>query len=307
LQAVEITLDQTVIASIGDDMETIQIAQALSIRDEGFDEYWLQDQIYENPACLGLGDLDALTKERLQSSGGRLDILLKNPEDDGMYEVEVMLGETDETHIIRTIEYWDNEKRRWPQRQHFAVLVAEHINRRFFNVIHLLSHSIPIIAVQVSLIESGGKKSLFFSKVLDTYEEIDDGTSLDDRTYNREFWVNKSKWTLETMEALLSITEDIFIKPTLHFVKNYISINVSNKNYFWTHKRSMNKSLLAFRMNEPLQDEVIRLLDGNNISYVRKPKGFRITVDKEMINKNREVFRKLSELVRRTWQSDNES
>ena len=49
-----------------------------------------------------------------------------------MYEVEVMLGETDETHIIRTIEYWDHEKRRWPQRQHFAVLVAETITRRFF-------------------------------------------------------------------------------------------------------------------------------------------------------------------------------
>jgi hypothetical protein len=103
--------------------DTIEIARTIPIREAGFDEYWLQDQIVENPACLGLGDLEALAKERRQSSGGRLDILLKNPEDDTMYEVEVMLGETDETHIIRTIEYWDNEKRKWPQRQHFAVLV----------------------------------------------------------------------------------------------------------------------------------------------------------------------------------------
>jgi len=42
-----------------------------------------------------------------------------------MYEVEVMLGETDPSHIIRSIEYWDNEKRKYPQRQHFAVLIAE--------------------------------------------------------------------------------------------------------------------------------------------------------------------------------------
>jgi hypothetical protein len=112
----------------------------------------LQSQIVDNPGCLGLGELEAIAKERQQSSGGRLDVLLKNPEDDSMYEVEVMLGETDETHIIRTIEYWDNEKRKWPQRQHVAVLVAEHINRRFFNVIHLLSHSIPIVAVQVSML-----------------------------------------------------------------------------------------------------------------------------------------------------------
>ena len=115
-----------------------------------------------------------------------------------MYEVEIMLGETDETHIIRTIEYWDNEKRKWPQRQHYAVLVAEHINRRFFNVIHLLSYSIPIIAIQVSLIVSNGQRILFFTKVLDTYEEIDDGTSLVDKNYNREYWTKKSKWTLET-------------------------------------------------------------------------------------------------------------
>ncbi len=115
-------------------LEQVQLAQQLAIRDAGYDEAWLQDHIYENPACLGLGELDAIARERQQSSGGRLDILLKNPEDNAMYEVELMLGETDETHIIRTIEYWDNEKRRWPQRQHFAVLVAEHINRRFFNV-----------------------------------------------------------------------------------------------------------------------------------------------------------------------------
>src|SRR5580704_7550961 len=187
--------------------DEIEIAQHTSIREAGFDEYWLQNQISDNPNCLGLGELETIAKERQQSSGGRLDILLKNPEDDTMYEVEVMLDETDESHIIRTIEYWDNEKRKWPQRQHFAVLVAEHINRRFFNVIHLLSHSIPIIAVQVAMLMANGKRSVFFTKVLDTYEEIDDGTSLEDRTYNREDWTKKAKWTLEAADTLLNVTK----------------------------------------------------------------------------------------------------
>jgi len=31
------------------------------------------------------------------------------------YHVELQLGATDESHIIRTIEYWDTERRRWPQ------------------------------------------------------------------------------------------------------------------------------------------------------------------------------------------------
>lgn len=282
--------------------DEVQIAQQLAIREAGFNEYWLQDQIFENPVCLGLGELEPIAKERQQSSGGRLDILLKNPEDDTMYEVEVMLGETDETHIIRTIEYWDNEKRRWPQRQHFAVLVAEHINRRFFNVIHLLSHSIPIIAVQASLLESNGKRSLFFTKVLDTFEEIDDGTSVDDKNYNRDYWTKRAKWTLETTESLLSITKDIFADPTINYVKYYVAITVAGYNYMWLHKRSLNKSLLGFRMSPSLQDEAAGLLDANNITYVRKSKKFLITVDKAMIENNAEVFRGIAGLVKKTWE-----
>ncbi len=57
------------IRCIGDDME-ITIASTLSIRECDLDEYWLQDQIYENPSCLGLGDLESVAKERRQSSNG---------------------------------------------------------------------------------------------------------------------------------------------------------------------------------------------------------------------------------------------
>lgn len=282
--------------------DDITLAQAVSIREAGFDEYWLQVQIVDNPACLGLGELEVIAKERLQASGGRLDVLLKNPEDDTMYEVEIMLGETDETHIIRTIEYWDNEKRRWPQRQHFAVLVAEHINRRFFNVIHLLSHSIPIIAVQASLLQVNGKLSIFFTKVLDTFEEIDDGTSLDDKSYNRDYWVKRARWTLEASDALLNITKAVFGEPTLNYVKYYVAITVGSYNYMLLHKRSQGKSLLGFRMAQSLQDEAAGLLDAQNITYIRKPKKFLVTVDEQMIEQNSEAFVAIATLVKKSWE-----
>jgi hypothetical protein len=73
--------------------DVIPIGKSLSIRSCGYDEYWLQDQIADNPSCLQLGDLEVIFRERKQTSGGRLDILLKDPEDDSMNEVEVMLGE----------------------------------------------------------------------------------------------------------------------------------------------------------------------------------------------------------------------
>jgi hypothetical protein len=282
--------------------EQIEVAQSLSIREAGYDEYWLQTQIADNPGCLGLGELEAIAKEHQQSSGGRLDILLKNPEDDSMYEVEVMLGETDETHIIRTIEYWDNEKRRWPQRQHFAVLVAEHINRRFFNVIHLLSHSIPIIAVQVSMLTVNGKKGLFFSTVLDTYEEVDDGTSLNEIKYTRDDWVKKSKWTLEAAEALMRVTSGVLGQTTLNYLKAYVAITVDGSNYMWLYKRTEDKSLLIFRITQSHQDEAAGILDANNITYVRKPKSIRITVDREMIERKTELFVSLAALVKKSWE-----
>lgn len=281
----------------------IPIAQRLSIRDAGLNEYWLQDQIYENPGALGLGELEGVSKEKQQSSGGRLDMLLKDPGDDTMYEVEVMLGETDESHIIRTIEYWDNEKRRWPQREHFAVLVAEHIDRRFFKVIHLLSYSIPIIAIQALLLESEGKRLLFFSKILDTFEEADDGVASDGGTYTRDYWATKAQWTLDTADCLLEITQGTFKNATLNYVKNYMATKVSGSNYIWLRKRSGNKSLLGFRMAESLQDQAAALLDEKNISYVRKARKFFITVDKQMIENNQAVFCSIAELVKETWET----
>lgn len=283
--------------------DEITIAHSVSIREAGYDEYWLQDQIWANPAALGLGDLDSLNKELRQNAGGRLDILLKDPQDDSMYEVEVMLGETDETHIIRTIEYWDNEKRRWPQRQHYAVLVAEQITRRFFNVIHILSHSVPIIAIQAALIETNGKRSLFFTKVLDTFEEVDDGSTVDVEV-NRDFWNKEAKWTVDTADKLLAVVKPELGEPQLGYVKNYIAIIVGRNNYFWLRKRSGNKSLLGFRIASHLADDAQRILDDAKISFTRKPKLILVTVDSSTIEANAASIAKLAALVRRTWEKD---
>src|SRR2546427_6747000 len=71
------------------------------------------------------------------------DFLISDPETNTMYEVEVMLGRVDETHIIRAIEYWDIERRRWPTREHRAVIVAEEITTRFFKCDRLVQSGDP--------------------------------------------------------------------------------------------------------------------------------------------------------------------
>ena len=61
-----------------------------------FTEKWLQDRIADDPTILGLGEAILLDRERHQEGTGRLDLLLTNPEQDRRYEVELMLGATDE-------------------------------------------------------------------------------------------------------------------------------------------------------------------------------------------------------------------
>lgn len=53
------------------------------------------------------------------------------------------------------------------------------------------------------------------------------------------------------------------------------------------------KSFLLARINQSLQDEAAAILDGKNITYVRKTKTVRLLVDKEMIEKTR-TFKSLA-------------
>src|SRR4051794_14763220 len=107
----------------GEHMIEFERAKLLSLKAHSeLNEKWVQDLIGKDPSILGLGeDLELRQKERIQPRAGRLDLLLQDA--DGLrYEVELQLGSTDETHIIRTIEYWDIERKRYPQYDHCAVI-----------------------------------------------------------------------------------------------------------------------------------------------------------------------------------------
>ena len=138
----------------------------------------------------------------MQPSGGRLDLLLRDPESLARYEVEIQLGSTDETHLVRTIEYWDIERRRYPQYEHTAVIVAEDITSRFLNVISLFNGFIPLIAIQLSGVEVNGAFTLIATRVLDvlplgTDEEEEDEV------------VGRASWEQKYSSEVLSLLDDV--------------------------------------------------------------------------------------------------
>lgn len=159
-----------------------------------FNEAWLQERIAENPGILGLGDISLVERERTQGKAGRLDLLLADLEENRRFEVELMLGPTNPDHVIRTIEYWDIERRRYPAYDHVAVLVAEDITSRFLNVMSLLSGSIPLIAIQLNALEVEGCIVLDFVRVLDQTElRTDDAAEASEaEVRDRAYWVERS-------------------------------------------------------------------------------------------------------------------
>lgn len=192
-------------------------------------EKWVQDQIADDPSILGIGELELKDKERTQAAGGRLDLLLYDPDTLKRYEVEIQLGATDESHIIRTIEYWDIERKRYPQYEHAAVIVAEEITSRFLNVIQLFNGAIPLIALKMTVYKVGDGYALTFVKVLD---EISYGLVGEDEPVaepaDRSLWEKKgSQKSLAIVENLLNkVVRPVEPKATLKYNKHYIGIGL---------------------------------------------------------------------------------
>lgn len=270
--------------------DLIKVGTKTYLGNLGINESYIQNLINDNPSILGLGNLVVVEKERRQSSGGRLDLLLKDPEDNSMYEVEVMLGETDPSHIIRSIEYWDIEKRRFPLRSHFSVLIAESFSRRYFNVIQLLGLNIPIIAIQIDALKVDESIVINFTKILDIYEEEDDSIdSVPEVTEAK--WIEKAKWTIENMKIFCQAISEYDNEVKLRFTSSYVAINKNGKNIYGCYPKKEPLSTLWFRIvEEEKVDKIKEILDKNNIEYnYNKYKDFMISFsgsyakNKEMI------------------------
>jgi len=201
--------------------------EPISIRNHPeLNERWVQDRIAEDPSILGLGDIVLKDRERMQPKAGRLDLLLQDAESSRRYEVEIQLGATDESHIIRTIEYWDIERKRYPQYEHTAVIIAEDITSRFLNVINLFNGTIPLIAIQMRALQSGGKVGLVFTTVVDLLslglvDEDEEGQEPTDRAY----WEARgSKKTVAMADQLLAIAKAHDPTLELKYNKFYIGL-----------------------------------------------------------------------------------
>ena len=270
-------------------MERISLKNNPEIKED-----MIQKFIFEDPTVLGLGELTAIQREKIQPLGGRLDLLFAD-DNNTRYEVEVQLGATDPSHIIRTIEYWDTEKKRYPQYDHCAVIIAEEITGRFMNVIQLFNGSIPLIAIQVSAYKNGNDISLAFTKIID---RVTLGTDEDEEieTTDRNYWENRStNKIMKNVDELFADLGDLTVGYELKYNKFYIGLSKEGvvKNFIEFKPK---KNYFYFIVKGTENPEKIKKIENANleVSYIANWKEYQIRFNNiDEYRKNRVLIREL--------------
>ena len=241
-----------------------------------------------------MGDLVLKDKERIHPRAGRLDLLLQDLDTKRRYEVEIQLGRSDESHIIRTLEYWDIERKRYPQYDHCAVIIAEDITSRFLNVIKLFNSSIPFIAIQMNAFKYGDDVALIFTKVLDESPLglVDEDEEVRELT-DRDYWIKRG--TLETValaDEMLGIIKDFHSGFDLKYNKFYIGLakdgQPNNFAIFRPRKKDLN-----IEIKLPQNDDSQKIIDDANLDdmgYDARWGNYRIRVSKQDLRKNKEAY-----------------
>jgi len=273
------------------------VSEKISLKNHpNFNEAWLQDKIAENPKILGLGELEVIDRERKQKNG-RLDLLLANFEEETRFEVELMLGQTDESHIIRTIEYWDIERKRYPQYDHCAVLIAENVTSRFLNVLSLFNGHIPMIIIQLDALKINNQITLNFTKVMDRFE-----LRKDDETETKLIETDRNYWNTRATKKTVAMADDILnminananTQQNLNYNKYYIGLHdgIKSRNFIYI-KPKKQFTHLFIEVDE--KENWIEQIEEKGISASIYKKFIQLTLTPEQLKKNNDLIGKLIE------------
>jgi hypothetical protein len=223
---------------------------------------------------------------------------LQDPDSERRYEVEIQLGKIDESHIIRTIEYWDIERKKYPQYDHCAVIIAEDITNRFLNVINLFNGFIPLIAIKMEANKHGDNYWLSFTTVLNEMTlgkvEEDEVKEVADRNYWEKRGIEK---TVKLADDLLEIVNEVTPGHELKYNKFYIGLakdgQPDNFAIFRPRKTNLN---MEIRLEQSIEtDKLIEDAGLDLMDYDNKWGRYRIRISKQDLIKNKELVKSLFE------------
>ena len=213
--------------------------------------------------------------------------------------MEIQLGSTDESHIIRVIEYYDIEKKRYPQYEHCAVLVAEDITSRFLNVISLFNGVVPLIAIQMQAIRVGDATTLVFTKVLDELVRgvVDEDEDARAAPTDRQYWENRAtQETVSLADQMLERMQIFDSSLNLKYNKFYIGIEKNGQPFNFVSFRPK-KNYIVFEIKLPQTDQTDQEIEEtglNTLEYNKRSGLYKIRLSKDDISTKSEILDKLS-------------
>lgn len=158
--------------------------------------------------------------------------------------------------------------------------MAEGITSRFFNVIGLLSRSIPLIAIQLSAVQVNESITLTFTRVLDIYDPPV-GEELEADPTDRTWWVKRgTAQTLEVVDRLAAIPMADGRPLQLRHNRGHIAVANARQQFAWLTPRKAGHCYIHLRLSSAGVEAATAQLSAEGIEVSPRSDGtaFRLTL-----------------------------
>jgi len=195
------------------------------------------------------------------------------------------------------------ERRRYPQYEHSAVLIAQDITSRFLNVVALFNGALPLIAIQMQAFQVGEHVTLVFTKVLDEFERglVDEDEDAISAPTDRNYWENDkgTKATVALADRVLELAHGLHDGLELKYNKFYIGISRNGQAFNFIAVRPK-KQFLVLEVKISKTDETDALIEAAGIEtleYNKRYQSYKLRVKQDDVETHQETLRQLLKLA----------
>jgi hypothetical protein len=193
--------------------------------------------------------------------------------------------------------HWDIERKRYPQYDHCAVLIAENVTSRFLNVLSLFNGHIPMVIIQLDALKINNQITLNFTKVMDRFElRKDDETETKLTETDRNYWNTKAtKKSVAMADDILNmINTSVNTQQNLNYNKYYIGLHdgIKSRNFIYMKPK---KQFTHLFVEVDGKENWIEQIEEKGISASISKKFIQLTLTPEQLKDNNEFIGNLIE------------
>jgi hypothetical protein len=151
-------------------------------------------------------------------------------------------------------------------------------------VVHLLSLGVPIIGIQANIVQAGEAKGLYFTKVIDSYEEPEDEEGAPQEPYDEKHWVDNYPGALDCARWYKALLERLYSEAPIKYFDSYISLSICGTARVWVNARKNDRAFIEMKYGEKNFQEAVDQLNKDGVSFnTRKGKYLTFNVNLQQL------------------------